>query len=479
MPQLLANLFKKMILRQLATPLLYGAELYRGLHTILSVKNITFALKFAFLEPFTEIIIVKTGSRLYIRLILVWLLVCVTMPAEAGSFTVVIDAGHGGKDPGARGVRINEKTINLAVALKLGSFIEQRSEGVKVIYTRKTDRFIELDERADIANRNKADLFISIHTNAVKRGSAVQGTETYTLGLARTDENLEVAMSENSAILLEDNYQQRYEGFDPNSSESYIIFEFMQNKHMEQSISLASEIQKSFKGAKRVDRGVRQAGFLVLRKTSMSSVLVELGYISNRQEENYLSSVDGQNALAEAIYEAFSRYKRSYDRRAGGVVTTSVPTKAAMTQEAGLISASEDEFTVRPEKIQEGSGAPAGSEADIQYRKQHQTETSVKEKSVSKPTEKKSTKSNTTQKVAVGKTVYKVQILTANKQLPANSSRFKGYKPVNYYVEKGIYKYTYGETTDFAEIKRIRRRLLKDFKDAFIVGFKDGKKVKY
>ena len=201
----------------------------------------------------------KTGSRLYIRLILVWLLVCVTMPAEAGSFTVVIDAGHGGKDPGARGVRINEKTINLAVALKLGSFIEQRSEGVKVIYTRKTDRFIELDERADIANRNKADLFISIHTNAVKRGSAVQGTETYTLGLARTDENLEVAMSENSAILLEDNYQQRYEGFDPNSSESYIIFEFMQNKHMEQSISLASEIQKSFKGAKRVDRGGRRA----------------------------------------------------------------------------------------------------------------------------------------------------------------------------------------------------------------------------
>ena len=261
----------------------------------------------------------KTNSWLYIRLVFIWLLACAAMPVEAGSFTVVIDAGHGGKDPGARGARINEKAINLAVALKLGSFIEQRSEGVKVIYTRKTDRFIELDERADIANRNKADLFISIHTNAVKRGSAVQGTETYTLGLARTDENLEVAMSENSAILLEDNYQQRYEGFDPNSSESYIIFEFMQNKHMEQSISLASEIQKSFKSVRRVDRGVRQAGFLVLRKTSMPSVLVELGYISNRQEENYLGSADGQNALAEALYEAFSRYKRSYDRRAGGV----------------------------------------------------------------------------------------------------------------------------------------------------------------
>ena len=424
----------------------------------------------------------KTGWWLYIRLLWVWLLACAAMPVQAGSFTVVIDAGHGGKDPGARGARINEKAINLAVALRLGGLIEQRSEGVKVIYTRKTDRFIELDERADIANRNKADLFISIHTNAVKRGSTVQGTETYTLGLARTDENLEVAMSENAAILLEDNYQQRYEGFDPNSSESYIIFEFMQNKHMEQSISLASEIQKSFKGAKRVDRGVRQAGFLVLRKTSMPSVLVELGYISNRQEENYLGSADGQNALAEALYEAFCRYKRSYDRRAGGVgsmVTASVPTKATMTQETEPINASEEEAPAQAAMMQEESSAPAGSEADILYRKQHQAEAPVKAKSVSKSVEKKATKSSTTQQGTAGKTVYKVQILTATKQLPANSSRFKGYKPVNFYVEKDIYKYTYGETTDFAEIKRIRRRLLKDFKDAFIVGFKDGKKVNY
>ena len=425
----------------------------------------------------------KTNSWLYIRLVFIWLLACAAMPVEAGSFTVVIDAGHGGKDTGARGARINEKAINLAVALKLGSFIEQRSEGVKVIYTRKTDRFIELDERADIANRNKADLFISIHTNAVKRGSAVQGTETYTLGLARTDENLEVAMSENSAILLEDNYQQRYEGFDPNSSESYIIFEFMQNKHMEQSISLASEIQKSFKSARRVDRGVRQAGFLVLRKTSMPSVLVELGYISNRQEENYLGSADGQNALAEALYEAFSRYKRSYDRRAGGVggmvVATGTPTKAAASQAAELSASMPEAAPVSAEQVGEGSGAPAGSEADILYRKQHQAERLVKEKVVAKPVAKKSTKSSTTQQAAAGKTVYKVQILTATQQLPANSRKFKGYKPVNFYVEKGIYKYTYGETTDFTEIKRIRRQLLKDFKDAFIVGFKDGKKVNY
>lgn len=401
------------------------------------------------------------------------------IPAVARSFTVVIDAGHGGKDPGARGVRINEKAINLAVALKLGGFIEQRSEDVKVIYTRKTDRFIELDERANIANRNKADLFISIHTNAVKRGSTVQGTETYTLGLARTDENLEVAMSENSAILLEDNYQQRYEGFDPNSSESYIIFEFMQNKHMEQSISLASEIQKSFKGAKRVDRGVRQAGFLVLRKTSMPSVLVELGYISNRNEESYLGSAAGQQALAEALYEAFDRYKRSYDRRTTGGSGVS----ASANQPAQVAVAAGSEESTSPvsalvEPAEVAQEAPAGSEADILNRKQHRAEMTAKEVSVSKPAEKTATK-RVRQSATAGKTVYKVQILTSNKPLPAGSSRFKGYKPVSHYVEKGIYKYTYGETTDFAEIKRIRRRLLKDFKDAFIVGFKDGKKVNY
>jgi N-acetylmuramoyl-L-alanine amidase len=202
--------------------------------------------------------------------------------------TVVIDAGHGGKDPGARGSSINEKAINLAVALRLGSLISENHNDVKVIYTRKTDVFIELDERANIANRNKADLFISIHTNAVKRGSSVSGTETYTLGLARTDENLEVAMRENSAILLEDNYLQKYEGFDPTSSESYIIFEFMQNKHMEQSISLASEIQKSFGACKRVDRGVRQAGFLVLSQVddpkNYSTYFLKIDNVKFRQK---------------------------------------------------------------------------------------------------------------------------------------------------------------------------------------------------
>ena len=233
-----------------------------------SSKNITFV------PNLQEIFKVVKRTFLYINLVIALFFVLPVSQAKEKTFTVVIDAGHGGKDPGARGSSINEKAINLAVALRLGSLISEKHDDVKVIYTRKTDVFIELDERANIANRNKADLFISIHTNAVKRGSSVSGTETYTLGLARTDENLEVAMRENSAILLEDNYLQKYEGFDPTSSESYIIFEFMQNKHMEQSISLASEVQKCFTSAKRNNRGVRQAGFLVLRKTSMPSILV-------------------------------------------------------------------------------------------------------------------------------------------------------------------------------------------------------------
>lgn len=423
--------------------------IYKGLNQLLatlnisnqpvySLKNTTFAPKF---DKMDDQVSIKT--HIYFILILIGLL-CFSAETKADKkFTLVIDAGHGGKDPGARGARINEKQINLAVALKLGELITSAHDDVRVIYTRKTDRFIELDERANIANRNKADLFISIHTNSVKRGSTVTGTETYTLGLARTDENLEVAMRENSAILLEDNYLQTYEGFDPNSSESYIIFEFMQNKHMEQSISLASEIQKAFRSAGRSNRGVYQAGFLVLRKTSMPSVLIELGFISNRNEENFMRTAEGQNKLAKAIYTAFTKYKKEYDRRQGALGNPN------LTVSSRPGSGSETKKTERS-----NGAAPATKETKI--------------------TEKPAGKSQN-----AGKVVYKVQILTSDRKLPANAKRLKGYKNVDCYQEKGIYKYTYGESLSFNEIKKIRRQLLKDFKDAFIVAFKDGKKVKY
>lgn len=393
---------------------------------------------------------------LYINLVIALFFVLPVSQAKEKTFTVVIDAGHGGKDPGARGTVINEKAINLAVALRLGSLISEKHNDVKVIYTRKTDVFIELDERANIANRNKADLFISIHTNAVKRGSSVSGTETYTLGLARSDENLEVAMRENSAILLEDNYLQKYEGFDPKSSESYIIFEFMQNKHMEQSISLASEVQKCFTSAKRNNRGVRQAGFLVLRKTSMPSILVELGYISNPAEERFMKTKEGQNKLATAIYNAFTKYKWEYDRKRG-----------ALANNAGvapILEVTDDNESIT---------APPGSEEYIrQKNKAEETKSARQSKPVAPQTQ-------TANSVKKGQTVYKIQILTSDKKLSPGSKLFKGYKNVDYFVENGIYKYTYGETTSFDSIRKLRRQVAKDFKDAFIVAFKDGKKVKY
>ena len=228
------------------------------------------------------------------------------------AFTLVIDAGHGGKDPGAIGRKSKEKNINLAVALELGRLVTKNCPDVKVVYTRKTDVFVELDERARIANKAKADLFISIHVNSTAARVGPQGTETYTLGMHRAADNLEVAKRENSVITLESNYKQRYEGFDPKSSESYIIFELMQDQNMEKSVRLARLIQQQMhSSAKRVDKGVFQAGFLVLRATSMPSALVELGYINNAVEEQYLTSSAGQAALAKSIYNAFVQYKKT------------------------------------------------------------------------------------------------------------------------------------------------------------------------
>ena len=243
------------------------------------------------------------------RLAFIALTLILSLSAQA--YTLVIDAGHGGKDPGAIGRKSKEKNINLAVALAFGKLVEQNCPDVKVVYTRKTDVFVELDERANIANRYKADLFVSIHVNSTAAKNGPQGTETYTLGMHRAADNLEVAKRENSVITLESNYEQKYEGFDPKSSESYIIFELMQDKNMESSVKLAGLIQKQFRNtAKRIDKGVHQAGFLVLRATSMPSVLIELGYINNPNEAAYLTSTAGVNALAKSIYNAFVAYKK-------------------------------------------------------------------------------------------------------------------------------------------------------------------------
>jgi len=228
---------------------------------------------------------------------------------------VVIDAGHGGEDPGASGKNSREKDIALAIALKAGKYIEENFSDVKVIYTRDKDVFIPLHERADIANEAKADLFISIHANW-SESTKVTGAETYALGEHRSEQNLEVVMKENSVITLEEDYTIHYEGFDPKSSESYIIFSLIQNIHLVQSLAFATAVQDQFRDrVMRVDRGVKQDIFLVLWRTTMPSVLIETGFISNPTEEKYLKSEEGQTYLASAIFRAFKKYKMDIENK--------------------------------------------------------------------------------------------------------------------------------------------------------------------
>lgn len=238
---------------------------------------------------------------------------CVASAATKRPFVLVIDAGHGGKDAGAVGQLTKEKDINLNVALALGRLVEKNCPDVKVIYTRKTDVFVTLQGRAEIANRNKANLFISVHTNSSPVGkTAPMGAETYTLGMHRAADNLEVAKRENSVITQENNYKQTYHNFDPRKSESYIIFEFLQDRNMQQSVDLARAIQRNYTSSGRKNKGVHQAGFLVLRATSMPSVLTELGFISNAEEEKFLHSQEGVATLARAIFEGFKSYRQKH-----------------------------------------------------------------------------------------------------------------------------------------------------------------------
>ena len=330
-------------------------------------------------------------------------------------FTVVIDAGHGGNDPGAIGRRGKEKNINLSVALKLGRLIRQNCPDTRVVYTRERDVFVPLHRRAEIANDAKADLFISIHTNSVaSRNRSVSGTETYTLGLHRTQENLEVAKKENAVILIEDDYKQRYAGFNPNSSESYIIFEFLQDKNMAQSVSFATSVQKCFRNANRTDKGVHQAGFLVLRATSMPSVLIELGYITNPTEEAYLMSEQGSSTLAKSIYRAFLNYK-------GGKVSSA---QLAAEPET-MPTPAEEETAAAPQPQAQAVRTQAPPKQDMAAAS------------------------------VAGKPVFKIQILTSDRKLPSRSKLFKGLSPVDSYRENGIIKYTYGADTNYNKILRL------------------------
>ena len=338
------------------------------------------------------------------------------------TFTVVLDPGHGGKDPGALGAISKEKDIVLSVAKKLGDKINRSHSDVKVVYTRTTDKFIPLDERPKIANRANAQLFISLHCNALdRRKKSPEGVETYILGLHRSEDNLEVAKRENSVIVYEDNYETKYQGFNPKEPESYIIFEFMSNKFLEQSLNFATLTQHELiNGAKRTNRNVRQAGFLVLRETGMPSVLIELGYISNRTEEKFLNSEQGQSVLVNSIYTAFAEYKKEYDKR----------NKYAISGNSNSVATSE---TINVES------AAYQNESEIEY---------------------------------------KIQFLTAPKKYNADARVFKGLSNVEYYQDGSSYKYTYGSAKNEREISPLLREIKTKFKDAFIVQFKDGRRIK-
>lgn len=381
---------------------------------------------------------------LYISICL-WLLVCPICIGDlwGKDFVVVIDAGHGGHDPGAIGKISKEKNINLNVALKVGNLIKKNCNDVKVVYTRSKDVFIPLARRAEIANNAKADLFISIHTNALAKNRTAKGASTWTLGLAKSEANLEVAKRENAVILYESDYKTRYAGFNPNSAESYIIFEFMQDKYMEQSVHLASLVQKQFRHTcKRVDRGVHQAGFLVLKASAMPSILIELGFISTPEEERYLNTEVGANTMAKGIYRAFLNYKREHEIRLTGASKTIIPVEQDENDSREIAQAQEG-----PEKVNYtpkiASKRPIASESTT----------------------------NDTQ------IMFKIQILTSSKPLTKNDKRLKGLKGAEYYKEKGLYKYTYGASSDYNKVLRTKRSITPQFKDAFIIAFRNGEKM--
>jgi N-acetylmuramoyl-L-alanine amidase len=349
---------------------------------------------------------------------------------------VVIDPGHGGHDPGAVGLRSKEKDIVLAISLKLGKYINEYLPDVEVLYTRTTDEFIELHRRAEIANRSKADLFISIHANASLNRNA-RGTDTFVLGHGKTKENLELAMKENAAILLEDNYDKQYEGFDPNSPESYIIFSLMQNTFLGQSLIFASHVQNQFRErVGRVDRGVSQAGFVVLWQATMPSALIEVGFISNADEERYLMSEQGQSYIASAIFRAFRDYKQNIERKSDALhaSTASMPlmsnsTPATQGENPGPVT------NPVTEPGQSGITEAVSGSPDIKF---------------------------------------KIQVGSSRNRIPLDSDFFNGLENIEVFESGGLFKYVVGEATTLEDIVAFRQAISRIFPDAFIVAVRKG-----
>mgnify|MGYP004623786499 FL=1 len=401
---------------------------------------------------------------MYKKITLIWVvlwMLAMTSFAANRNFTLVIDAGHGGHDAGARGAISMEKNINLSVALQFGRYVEKYMPEVRVIYTRKTDKFVSLIERANIANRANADLFISVHTNALPAGKIARGFETYTLGMHRAKDNLDVAMRENSVISMEKDYKQTYQGFDPKSSESYIIFEFIQGKNMERSVELARMIQRKVcDNANRPDKGVHQAGFLVLRETSMPSCLIELGFITTPDEERILNNSDRVNEIAKSIYDGFAQYRNKYDKR------VTVPYRPLQSGDVEELKEQESQHQVEPQRKNEAQKkVEVLKKTEALKRTEPQKKAEVQKRVVAqkKPEPKDAP-------------VFKLQIFVSDRILRKGDAHFKGETDYESFREGNLVKYTMGSSTNYNEVYRLRKSLQEKFPEAFIIAFKNGQK---
>lgn len=378
-------------------------------------------------------------------------------------FTLVIDAGHGGHDFGAPGAVSNEKDLTLKYALAFGALVEKNCPDVKVIYTRKKDVFLPLHQRADIANDAKADLFVSVHINALDGNHSAMGFQSYTLGRGnRTGDrglkqNLEVAKRENSVIFLEKDYKKQYRGLDLNSAEGDIMFEFIADNNRARSVDLSRMMQREVcKTAGRKDGGAHQNNLAVLRLTSMPAILLELGFISTPAEENYLNSRAGVDAISKGIYNAFIQYKQKYD------TSIDVPYRVELPAAVPDGDDGSDDNTVQ---------RPVASPDDGQQQK----ETSRVRKSVCR--DPAPTTPVRTAKADESRPVFKIQILSSSNILKSNDKHFKGLEGCERYDENGLHKYTYGASNNYNEIYRLRKQIVEQFPDCFIIAFKNGKKM--
>lgn len=407
--------------------------------------------------------------------------------------TVVIDAGHGGKDPGCHGSKYKEKDIALAVALKLGKYLEDNFKDVKVIYTRKTDVFVDLQERANIANRAKADLFICIHCNSacvrdkkLKRDvcrDQVCGAETYVMDIKNEKGKSDVAKRENSAILLEDDYVKKYDGFDPNSDESYIIMSMFTDTYVNQSLSFASKAQKQYNTkAGRIDKGVKRASLWVLWRTYMPSVLTEIGYLSNLQEEQFLGSSKGQDYIASGLFRAFREYKDEVE----GI---SKKYDDDFENQKPFKMDKQDSLEVKELKKSNHQEIPDSAIVrKVNETKINKEDDKIKNSDSKKDTSisiKKDSKVNTIEDPEIveknnrkSEIVYKVQLLSSDKKLLFDSDKLKIIDKPGEYMDKGVYKYTAGEFIDKKDAIELQSQLRKNgFKDAFVIAMQGGKRI--